>query len=103
MTNQAKVGIVALIALICLGMIVVWKSSLFLNVTGYEMIGSFESIEGLTVGSEIRYRGFKVGKVMRIDPGIEDIRIYCNILIFVFRPWLKSKKSRHIWRTSPIQ
>ncbi len=79
MSNQAKVGILALIALLALSMLVFWKSAIFLDVSGYEMIGSFENVEGLTVGSEIRYRGFKVGKVMRIDPGVEDIRVYCFI------------------------
>lgn len=79
MSQQAKVGLVVLIAVVLLGMVVTWKSSLLLKFSGYEMTGSFENIEGLTVGSEIRYRGFKVGKVMRIDPGPEDIKVYCNI------------------------
>ncbi|MCX5749291.1 MAG: MlaD family protein [Candidatus Saganbacteria bacterium] len=79
MSNQIKVGIVVSIAILLLGAIVTWKSAILMRFTGYEMIGSFENIEGLTTGSEIRYRGFKVGKVMRIDPGTEDIRIYCNI------------------------
>jgi len=79
MSNQIKVGIVVTIALLVLGSVVTWKSAILLRFTGYEMIGSFENIEGLTTGSEIRYRGFKVGKVMRIDPGPESIMIYCNI------------------------
>ncbi len=79
MSNQAKVGIVVLLAIIALGFVVTWKSSLFLKASGYELIGSFENVEGLTVGSEIRYRGFKVGKVLRIDPGTEDIKVYSII------------------------
>lgn len=79
MSNQVKVGIVVSIALLVLGVVVTWKSAILLRFTGYEMIGKFENIEGLTNGSEIRYRGFKVGKVMRIDPGPESIMIYCNI------------------------
>ena len=79
MSQQAKVGVVVLIAIMLLGIVVTWKSSLLLKFTGYEMIGSFENIEGLTVGSEVRYRGLKVGKAMRIDPGPDDIKVYCNI------------------------
>ncbi len=79
MSQKAKVGAVMLTAILVLGMIVTWKSSLLLRFSGYEMIGSFQNVEGLTVGSEIRYRGFKIGKVMRIDPGTEDIKVYCNI------------------------
>lgn len=79
MSNQAKVGMMVVLALILLGSIVTWKSSFLLKLSGYEMIGSFQNVEGLTVGSEIRYRGFKVGKVIRIDPAPEDIRVFCVI------------------------
>ncbi len=79
MSQKAKVGMVMLAAILVLGTIVTWKSALLLRFTGYEMVGSFQNVEGLTVGSEIRYRGFKIGKVMRIDPGTEDIKVFCNI------------------------
>lgn len=79
MSNQAKVGIVVILSIIFLGIIVTWKSAIMFKFTGYELRGSFENIEGLTTGSEIRYRGFKVGKVMKIDAGPEDINIYCII------------------------
>lgn len=79
MSNQIKVGALVVAALIVLGCIVTWKSALLISLNGYEMIGSFQNVEGLTTGSEIRYRGFKVGKVMRIDPGPSDIKAYCII------------------------
>lgn len=79
MSHKAIVGIVITISLIILGIIITWKTAIFLRFTGYEMIGSFQNVEGLTVGSEIRYRGFKIGKVMKIDPGVQDIKVYCNI------------------------
>ena len=79
MSIQAKVGIALITAFILLGALVMWKSAILLKFSGYEMIGSFQNIEGLTVGSEVRYRGFKVGKVLRMDPGTQEIRIYCVI------------------------
>ena len=79
MSTQAKVGIALITALIILGALVTWKSAILLKFSGYELIGSFQNIEGLTVGSEIRYRGFKVGKVLRMDPGTQEIRIECVI------------------------
>ncbi|MDD5383080.1 MAG: MlaD family protein [Candidatus Margulisbacteria bacterium] len=78
-STPARVGLFTLIALFALGAIIVWKTDIFMTSKGYEMIGSFENIEGLTIGSEIRYRGFKVGKVMRIDPAPHDIRVYSVI------------------------
>lgn len=79
LSTPAKVGIVTLLGLIILGMIIVWKSEIFLVGRGYELISSFENIEGLTIGSEVRFRGSKVGKVMRIDPGPYDIKVYAVI------------------------
>lgn len=79
LSTPAKVGILTLIALIALGAIIVWKTEIFMVREGYELVGSFENIEGLAVGSEVRYRGFKVGKVMRIDPGPQDIKVYSII------------------------
>jgi phospholipid/cholesterol/gamma-HCH transport system substrate-binding protein len=79
LTTAAKVGILTLVALIALGTVIVWKTEIFMVREGYELIGSFKDIEGLTIGSEVRYRGFRVGKVMRIDPGPQDIRVYSVI------------------------
>ena len=73
MTVLSKVGLTTVIALVVLAMIISWKSEIFLIRTGYELIGSFKSIEGLTIGSEVRYRGFNIGKVMSIDPTPKDI------------------------------
>jgi len=75
LSTAAKVGIITIVSLIALSALIIWKTD-FLNISsGYELRGSFNSIEGLTIGSEIRYRGFKIGKVMRIDPGPYEIAI----------------------------
>lgn len=79
MTVLSKVGLTAMIALIVLALIVSWKSEIFLVRTGYQLIGSFQSIEGLTIGSEVRYRGFNIGKVMDIDPTPKDIKVYSRV------------------------
>lgn len=78
-STPAKVGILTLAALIALASVILWKTELFMVRKGYELVGSFQSIEGLTIGSEVRFRGFKVGKVLRIDPGPYDIKIYSVI------------------------
>ncbi|MBU0671450.1 MAG: MCE family protein [Candidatus Margulisbacteria bacterium] len=79
LSTTAKVGILTIVALIALGLVTVWKTDLFMVREGYDMIGEFVSVEGLTVGSEVRYRGLKVGKVLRIDPGPLDIKVYSVI------------------------
>jgi phospholipid/cholesterol/gamma-HCH transport system substrate-binding protein len=79
LSTSTKVGIFVLIALTALSLVITWKSNLLLRAGGYELVGSFTDIEGLTIGSEVRYRGYKVGKVIKIDPGPEDIKIYSII------------------------
>jgi phospholipid/cholesterol/gamma-HCH transport system substrate-binding protein len=79
LSTAAKVGILTLIGVIALAAMITWKSNLLLMREGIEIIGSFSNIEGLTVGSEVRYRGFNVGKVMRTDPSPKDIKVYATV------------------------
>ena len=79
LSTTAKVGIVTLIGLVLIGIVIVWKTDIFLVGSGYKLTCSFENIEGLTLGSEVRYRGLKVGKVMHIDPGPYDIQIIAQV------------------------
>jgi len=79
LSTAAKVGIVTMIGLILIGVVIVWKSEILLVGRGYELIASFDNVEGLTIGSEVRFRGSKVGKVMKIDPGPYDLKVYSVI------------------------
>jgi len=74
-STAAKVGLITIVSLVALSALIIWKTDLLNISSGYELKGSFNSIEGLTIGSEIRYRGFRVGKVMKIDPGPYEIAI----------------------------
>lgn len=74
-STPAKVGLITIIALVALSAVIIWKTDIFMVKQGYELIGSFNSIEGLTIGSEVRYRGYRVGKVMAIDAGPTEIKI----------------------------
>ncbi len=72
-SNEAKIGLLTILSLIILAVIVSWKSSLLLKANGYELTGSFTNIEGLNIGDQVRYRGFKVGKVTDIIPDPHNI------------------------------
>ena len=76
LSMQAKIGIISLAALLILGGMIVWKGDIFLRSSGYELIGSFSNAGGLMPGAEVRYRGFKVGKVTRIEPNPQDVKVY---------------------------
>lgn len=79
LSTAGKVGIITLIAAIALASVIIWKTEIFVVGRGYRMVGSFASIEGLTIGSEVRYRGFKVGKVLNIDAGPYDIKVHAVV------------------------
>ncbi|MCX5726731.1 MAG: MlaD family protein [Candidatus Saganbacteria bacterium] len=79
LSTNAKIGIVFFLAAIALSTIIVWKGDLFLKFRGYEIIGSFDDVGGLIQGAEIRYRGYPVGKVLRIIPEIKETKVYIQI------------------------
>jgi hypothetical protein len=76
MSTAVKVGVVTLIGLVLIAVVIVWKTEIFLVGKGYELTAKFENVEGLTIGSEVRFRGAKVGKVLKIDPGPYDIKVF---------------------------
>ncbi len=80
MKNQSalalKVGIATFLMLAAIAGLLIWKSSLLLKITGYELIGSFENVAGLLPGANVQYRGYTVGKVARVIPGPRDIKVY---------------------------
>ena len=66
-----------MITLLCV--LILWKSSVFLRVSGYELVGEFQSINGLLNNSEVRYRGYRVGRVFNIVPNAKNIRVYFRV------------------------
>jgi ABC-type transporter Mla subunit MlaD len=73
--NAFKVGVISGIMIILIAMLLIWKSGIFLRAAGYELIGEFPGINGLLKGAEVRYRGFKVGKVAKVFPGPKNIKV----------------------------
>lgn len=71
-----KLGVFTFIMLVAIAGLLIWKSGILLRASGYEVIGEFESIGGLLKGAEVRYRGYRVGKVARIEPRPDVIRVY---------------------------
>lgn len=55
------------ITLVITGLLV-WQSDILRKMSGYELIGRFDTIGGLINGADVRYRGVSVGKVIRIKP-----------------------------------
>lgn len=68
-----KVGIATSLMLLALILLLTWKAGMTLSYKGMEIIGEFENISGLSAGSDVRYRGYSIGKVKEILPSGNQI------------------------------
>ena len=68
-----KVGIATTFMLLAVVLLLTWKAGISLTYKGIEIIGKFDNISGLTAGSDVRFRGYSIGKVKEIVPGEEKI------------------------------
>tara|TARA_B100000427_G_scaffold6109_1_gene5720 strand:+ start:4816 stop:6072 length:1257 start_codon:yes stop_codon:yes gene_type:complete len=62
------VGVITFLMLVVSASLIIWQSSIFQKVTGYELIGRFDNIGGLIDGSAVRYRGYTIGHAVKIIP-----------------------------------
>ena len=74
--NYFYVGLVTLMLLASIISLVLWKNSVFTRVKSYELIGEFESINGLLANAIVKYRGYPVGRVTKIIPKQKTIEVY---------------------------
>ena len=77
--NAVIVGFVSFVMMVlCMGLIV-WKSDVMLRYTGVEYIGSFSGIGGLKNGADVRYRGYEIGRIVKIKPAPENIKVFFKV------------------------
>lgn len=76
MRTETKVGIFSFVAIVILTLGIVWKSSILLRANGYMLVGSFQTVNGLLPGAEVRYRGYLIGYVSKIKPNPKSIKVY---------------------------
>ena len=70
-----KVGIISFLLISAISILLIWKSGLLLKASGTELYGSFDTINGLLNGAEVRYRGYKIGQVFEINPQPKEILV----------------------------
>ncbi|RAP32417.1 hypothetical protein DID76_00405 [Candidatus Marinamargulisbacteria bacterium SCGC AG-414-C22] len=78
--QSAWVGFFIVVVLLTTSLFMFWQSNITRRFTGYTIVGRFEEIAGLIRGSEIRYRGFRVGNVKKITPFPQyiDVEFWIN-------------------------
>jgi len=73
-TTEVLVGGAVLAAAIAFGAYAVTTTGFELHETGYPLSASFRSLEGVSVGSDVRLAGVKVGTVTEISLNPETFR-----------------------------
>ena len=71
-----KVGVATVLMVLSISGLLIWKSGIFLKATGYKLTGQFDNVSGLLVGAEVRYRGYKVGKVFNVLPDEKQVLVH---------------------------
>jgi len=74
-----KVGLFSFLAIAVFTFLITWKGGLVVKVQGYELIGRFSNIGGLLETADVRFRGYKVGEVIRIKQSGDFIDVYIKI------------------------
>ena len=78
--NTVLVGLFTSIILFILAFLLIWQSNLFIKVSGYELVGQFDSVGGLLTQSEVRFRGYRVGRVIDIQPKRDAILVRFSVM-----------------------
>lgn len=78
-SNALIVGIFSVIVLIIIAGLLLWQSMLLIRVSGYPLVGKFDNVGGLLNQSEVRFRGYRVGRVSEIIP--EKDAIYVHFMV----------------------
>lgn len=73
-TAEVAVGGAVLAATLAFGLYTVQSTGFALTSSGYELRASFRSVEGISVGTDVRLAGVKVGTVTGIDLNSETYR-----------------------------
>lgn len=68
-----KVGVATSFMLLAIILLLTWKAGISLSYRGIEILGRFDNISGLAPGSDVRYRGYSIGKVKEIKPSESQI------------------------------
>lgn len=73
MERATRVGAISAVLIVAIGSLILWKSDIKYRASGYKLIGKFDHVAGLLQGADVRYRGYKVGRVSEISPQPDTI------------------------------
>lgn len=77
--REGSVGFLILLGLGLFGGLVLWLRGVNLSNRSYRFVVEFASVQGLQVGTPVRYRGVAVGKITAIKPGPNGVDVLLEI------------------------
>ncbi len=72
-SRSLMVGFFTLVVVTIMISFITWQSNITRRFTGFTLTARFDQVAGLIRGSEVRYRGFRVGRVLNVHPRPEYI------------------------------
>jgi phospholipid/cholesterol/gamma-HCH transport system substrate-binding protein len=73
--REGSVGLMLLAGLGVFGAIFLWLKGLTPGSQTYNIVAKFNQAPGIQPGGVVRYRGIRVGKIAKIDPGVNGVDV----------------------------
>jgi phospholipid/cholesterol/gamma-HCH transport system substrate-binding protein len=73
--GKRSVGLMLLVGLGIFGAIFLWLKGLAPSSQTYNVIGKFVEVPGIQPGGVVRFRGIRVGKIAKIEPGVNGVDV----------------------------
>jgi len=77
--REGSVGFLILLGLGLFGGLVLWLRGVQLGNRSYQILVEFPNVQGIQVGTTVRYRGVNVGKISRIKPESNWVEVVLEI------------------------
>ncbi|WP_310487838.1 MlaD family protein [Chamaesiphon sp. VAR_69_metabat_338] len=77
--REGSVGLMLIAGLGIFGAIFLWLRGLTPGSQNYNVVAQFAEAPGLQTGAAVRFRGIRVGKVTRVEPGVNGVEAVMEI------------------------
>lgn len=77
--REGSVGLLIVVAVGLFGALVLWLRGLNPANRSFTVIADFQVINGVQVGSAVRYRGVTVGRISRLSPGANGVEVQIEL------------------------
>ncbi len=71
--REGSVGLLILLGLGLLGAVILWLKNISLGSRSYTLIAQFPDASALQIGTVVRYRGVKVGRVIQLNASLNSV------------------------------